>query len=170
MAAAPTGRGQWSGQLGFVLAAAGSAVGLGNIWRFPYSAGEGGGGAFVLIYLICVVGLGLPVMLVEISLGRATEKNPVGAIKAVDGLNFFIRRGETLGLVGESGCGKSTTGRAMLQLYRPTAGEVWFEGDDLALMKGEQLRRTRRKMQMIWSTQCRFHNNSAWLLEFADDV
>jgi len=74
----------------------------------------------------------------------------VGAIKAVDGLNFFIRRGETLGLVGESGCGKSTTGRSMLQLYRPTAGEVWFEGDDLAKMKGEQLRRTRRKMQMIF--------------------
>ena len=74
----------------------------------------------------------------------------VGAIKAVDGLNFFIRSGETLGLVGESGCGKSTTGRAMLQLYRPTAGEVWFEGDDLTKMKGEQLRRTRRKMQMIF--------------------
>ena len=74
----------------------------------------------------------------------------VGAIKAVDGLDFFIRQGETLGLVGESGCGKSTTGRAMLQLYRPTAGEVWFEGDNLVDMKGEQLRRTRRKMQMIF--------------------
>ena len=73
-----------------------------------------------------------------------------GAIKAVDGLNFFIRRGETLGLVGESGCGKSTTGRAMLQLYRPTAGNVWFEGDNLVEMKGEELRRTRRKMQMIF--------------------
>jgi NSS family neurotransmitter:Na+ symporter len=80
---APTGRGQWSSQLGFVLAAAGSAIGLGNIWRFPYSAGENGGGAFVLVYLICVVCLGLPVMLMEISLGRSTQKNPVGAIKAV---------------------------------------------------------------------------------------
>ena len=76
-------RGQWSSQIGFVLAAAGSAIGLGNIWRFPYSVGENGGGAFVLIYLTCVVLLGLPVMLVEISLGRATQKNPVGAIKAV---------------------------------------------------------------------------------------
>jgi len=74
----------------------------------------------------------------------------VGAIKAVDGLNFFIRKGETLGLVGESGCGKSTTGRAMLQLYRPTAGDVWFDGENLVEMKGEQLRRTRRKMQMIF--------------------
>jgi len=74
----------------------------------------------------------------------------VGAIKAVDGLDFFVRKGETLGLVGESGCGKSTTGRAILQLYRPTAGEVWFEGDNLVEMKGEKLRRMRRKMQMIF--------------------
>jgi oligopeptide transport system ATP-binding protein len=64
----------------------------------------------------------------------------IGDIKAVDGLNFFIRRGETLGLVGESGCGKSTTGRAILQLYRPTAGAVYFEGIDLTKMKGEKLR------------------------------
>ena len=78
----------------------------------------------------------------------------VGDIKAVDGIDFFIRRGETLGLVGESGCGKSTTGRAILQLYRPTAGRVFFrdEGEDLELtnIKGEQLRRMRRKMQMIF--------------------
>jgi len=74
----------------------------------------------------------------------------VGWIKAVDGLNFQIKRGETLGLVGESGCGKSTTGRAILQLYRPTEGEVDFEGDNLCEMKGEKLRRMRRKMQMIF--------------------
>jgi oligopeptide transport system ATP-binding protein len=74
----------------------------------------------------------------------------VGTIKAVDGISFFIRRGETLGLVGESGCGKSTTGRAILQLYRPTAGDVWFEGVNLVQLKGEQLRRMRRKMQMIF--------------------
>ena len=74
----------------------------------------------------------------------------VGAIKAVDGLNFDIVRGETLGLVGESGCGKSTTGRAILQLYRPTDGEVYFEGDSLTEMKGESLRRMRRRMQMIF--------------------
>ncbi|MBC7259611.1 MAG: dipeptide ABC transporter ATP-binding protein [Chloroflexi bacterium] len=74
----------------------------------------------------------------------------IGDIKAVDGIDFFIRRGETLGLVGESGCGKSTTGRAVLQLYRPTAGHVWFEGQDLTKMKGEKLRQMRRKMQMIF--------------------
>ena len=74
----------------------------------------------------------------------------VGAIKAVDGITFDILRGETLGLVGESGCGKSTTGRAMLQLYRPTAGEVYFEDKSLTEMKGEKLRRMRRRMQMIF--------------------
>ena len=74
----------------------------------------------------------------------------VGDIKAVDGLNFDIRRGETLGLVGESGCGKSTTGRAILQLYRPTAGHVYFEGQDLTTMQSESLRRMRRRMQMIF--------------------
>jgi NSS family neurotransmitter:Na+ symporter len=79
----PSSRGQWSSQLGFILAAAGSAVGLGNIWRFPYMAGKNGGGAFVLVYLACVLVLGLPVMLVEISLGRATQRNAVGAIEAV---------------------------------------------------------------------------------------
>jgi oligopeptide transport system ATP-binding protein len=74
----------------------------------------------------------------------------VGDIKAVDGLNFFIRKGETLGLVGESGCGKSTTGRAILQLYRPTEGDVYFEGKNLCKLKGEELRLMRRRMQMIF--------------------
>lgn len=70
--------------------------------------------------------------------------------KAVDGISFYIRRGETLGLVGESGCGKSSTGRAIVQLYRPTAGQVIFEGVDLTRLKGEALRRMRRKIQMIF--------------------
>ncbi len=67
--------------MGFIFAAAGSAIGLGNIWRFPYSAGENGGGAFVLIYLLFVLGIGIPVLLSELSLGRLTQKNPVGAFK-----------------------------------------------------------------------------------------
>ncbi len=74
----------------------------------------------------------------------------VGDIKAVDGLNFDVQRGETLGLVGESGCGKSTTGRAILQLYRPTDGSVVFEGQELTNLKGESMRRMRRHIQMIF--------------------
>ncbi len=74
----------------------------------------------------------------------------VGAIRAVDGVTFDIKRGETLGLVGESGCGKSTTGRAILQLYRPTAGDVFFQDVNLTKVKGEKLRRMRRRMQMIF--------------------
>jgi oligopeptide transport system ATP-binding protein len=74
----------------------------------------------------------------------------VGTVKAVDGVSFSIRRGETLGLVGESGCGKSTTGRAILQLYRPTNGEVFFEGQDLTKIQGAELRKMRRSVQMIF--------------------
>ncbi len=74
----------------------------------------------------------------------------IADIKAVDGVSFSIKRGETLGLVGESGCGKTTTGRCILQLYRPTEGQVLFEGEDLVQLKGSNLRRFRRRMQMIF--------------------
>jgi len=74
----------------------------------------------------------------------------MGAVKAVDGVTFDIYRSETLGLVGESGCGKTTAGRTILQLYRPTAGQVIFDGTDLAALKGEKLRGMRRRMQMIF--------------------
>ena len=73
-------RGQWSSRTGFILAAAGSAIGLGNIWRFPYVAGQNGGGAFVLLYILFVFLIGLPYMFAELSLGRSSHKNPVGAI------------------------------------------------------------------------------------------
>jgi oligopeptide transport system ATP-binding protein len=81
---------------------------------------------------------------------RGVLQRHVADVKAVDGISFDIYKGETLGLVGESGCGKSTTGRAILQLYKPTGGQVLFEGQDLVHMKPGELRRMRRRMQMIF--------------------
>lgn len=72
-------RGNWGTRVGFILAASGSAIGLGNIWKFPYMTGVHGGGAFVIIYLVCVLLVGLPIMISEFIIGKHTKKNPVGA-------------------------------------------------------------------------------------------
>ena len=72
------------GKLSAVLVAAGSSVGLGNIWRFPYVAGENGGGAFLIIYVLCVLLLGLPLMIAEFTVGRASHRNAVGAYRALN--------------------------------------------------------------------------------------
>lgn len=109
-------RGQWTGRVGFILAAAGSAIGLGNIWRFPYSVAEGGGGLFVLIYLIFVLAIGLPVLLAELSMGRATQRNPVGAFKA-------LMPGRLWPWVGGLGV---LTGAGILAFYSVVAG--WTVG------------------------------------------
>jgi oligopeptide transport system ATP-binding protein len=81
---------------------------------------------------------------------RGVIRRQVGAVHAVDGISFEISQGETLGLVGESGCGKSTTGRTILQLYKPTAGHVYYRDTDLTLLKPEAMRWMRREMQMIF--------------------
>lgn len=76
-------RAQWGSRLGFILAAAGSAVGLGNIWKFPYITGENGGGLFVLVYLACIALVGMPIMMAEIFIGRETQCSPVGAFRSL---------------------------------------------------------------------------------------
>jgi oligopeptide/dipeptide ABC transporter ATP-binding protein len=77
-------------------------------------------------------------------------KKTTGYVKAVDGIDLQVFPGETLGIVGESGCGKSTTGRPILRLLEPTAGEVWFDGKDLAKLSKEEMRRMRKDLQMVF--------------------
>ena len=111
---APESRAHWGSKFGFVLAAAGSAIGLGNIWRFPYVTNENGGGIFVLVYLCAIVLLGLPVMLAELTIGRHTEKNPVGAFAHI------APRWKWVGYLGV------ITGVAILSYYGVVAG--WTVG------------------------------------------
>ncbi|HKI83187.1 MAG TPA: sodium-dependent transporter [Candidatus Krumholzibacteria bacterium] len=106
-------RGQWGSSTGFILAAAGSAIGLGNIWRFPYVAGEYGGAAFVLLYLACVVLICLPYLFAELVLGRYSHKNPVGAIEAIRGRRSLWAWAGALGVL---------TGVGILSYYAVIAG------------------------------------------------
>lgn len=91
-------RGQWGSKFGFIMAAAGSAVGLGNIWRFPYITGENGGGAFVLVYLLCVILIGVPLLFTEMGLGRMTKKSTIGAFKNTGANPVYMGAGAILAL------------------------------------------------------------------------
>ncbi len=105
-------REHWGSQLGFILASAGSAVGLGNIWKFPYITGENGGGAFVLVYLLAITIIGIPVMLAEFVIGRKSQRNPVGAYHALKpGSSWII--GGYLGIL---------TGFIILSFYSVVGG------------------------------------------------
>ena len=120
-------RSGFSSRLGFVAAAAGSAVGLGNIWRFPYETGANGGAAFLLVYLICTVLIGFPVMVGEISLGRHAQSDPYGAYKKVGG--------KTWGLAGLFGV---LCGIMILSFYNVVAG--WAFGYFLEISAGDLLK------------------------------
>lgn len=91
-------RGEFGSKFGFIMAAAGSAVGLGNIWRFPYVVGQNGGGAFVFVYILCVVLIGLPLIYNEVALGRLTGKNTIGAFRATGANGFWVITGAVLAL------------------------------------------------------------------------
>ncbi len=118
-------REEWRSKMGFVLAAAGSAIGLGNIWRFPYMAGQSGGAIFVLIYLIAVVLIGFAVMLAELTLGRHTQRNAYGAFVAIKPESHW-------GWVGALGI---LTGVAILSFYSVVAG--WTVGYIFKVLNGE---------------------------------
>lgn len=108
--------GQWSSRWVFIMAATGSAVGLGNIWRFPYVTGENGGGAFVLIYLLCVVSVGIPIMIAEVLLGRRGRQSPINTMRD---LAKAEGRGPQWRLVGWLGV---SAGFLILSFYSVVAG------------------------------------------------
>ena len=106
-------RGNFSTRIGFIMAAAGSAVGLGNLWKFPYITWTNGGGLFVLVYLVCVVLVGLPIMISEIAIGKLSQKDPVGAFKALGGASSPFRLVGILGVL---------SGFVILSYYSVVAG------------------------------------------------
>lgn len=108
--------GEWTSRLGFILALAGSAVGLGNIWRFPYVAGENGGGAFVLVYLACVFVVGLPLMMAEVLIGRRGRRNPVASMQLLGEEEANFKHWRLVGAVG------IFTGFLILSFYSVIAG------------------------------------------------
>ncbi|WP_417538630.1 sodium-dependent transporter [Marinobacter sp.] len=96
------GRGLWSSRFAFILAATGSAVGLGNIWKFPYVTGDNGGGAFVLVYLLCIAAIGLPIMMAEVLIGRRGGRSPVNSLKQIakqQGINPSWRAVGAIGVI-----------------------------------------------------------------------
>ena len=109
-------REKWGSKTGFILAAAGSAIGLGNIWKFPYIAGENGGASFIIVYLICIAIIGLPVLIAEILIGRTTQRDPVGAFYKLSSSKLWASVGG-MGIVG---------GFLILSFYAVIAG--WAVG------------------------------------------
>jgi len=108
--------GNWSSRLTFVLAVTGSAVGLGNVWKFPYIAGQNGGGAFVLVYLVCIAIIGLPVMVGEILIGRRGRRNPVATMALLGEEEGSSRQWQWLGVLGV------VSGALVLSYYSVIAG------------------------------------------------
>jgi len=121
--------GEWSSRWVFIMAATGSAVGLGNIWRFPYVTGENGGGAFVLVYLVCVIAVGLPIMMGEILIGRRGRQSPIHALKTLAHEEGLSDHWKFLGWLGV------VAGFIILSFYTVIAG--WSLSYVLAMLSGE---------------------------------
>jgi NSS family neurotransmitter:Na+ symporter len=110
--------GQWSSRTTFVLAVTGSAVGLGNIWKFPYIAGQNGGGAFVLVYLLCIAVIGLPIMMAEILLGRRGRQSPINTMRSLVAEEGLPRYWQLLGWIGVA------AGFLIMSYYSVVGGEA----------------------------------------------
>ena len=108
--------GQWSSRWVFIMAATGSAVGLGNIWRFPYVTGENGGGAFVLVYLVCVLTVGIPIMISEVLLGRRGRQSPINTMRDLAAAEGRGRQWQLVGWLGVA------AGFLILSFYSVVAG------------------------------------------------
>ncbi|HJO39308.1 MAG: sodium-dependent transporter [Vicinamibacterales bacterium] len=126
-------RGMWGSRFGFVLAAAGSAVGLGNIWGFPTQVGQGGGAAFVLLYLACIAFICFPILIAELALGRRTQTDPVGAFRAVRPNSKWWLAGAMF----------VAAGVGILSFYAVIAGwtlaYIWFAGTGAAGSSAEEI-------------------------------
>ncbi|MEX0899086.1 MAG: sodium-dependent transporter [Gammaproteobacteria bacterium] len=130
--------GTWSSRIAFILAATGAAVGLGNIWKFPYITGENGGGAFVIVYLACVIGVGLPVVIAEMVLGRRGRRNPIGTMRLLSEEEAGSSRWYLVAWMGV------LTGMLILSYYSVVAGWTLsyvvetvrgtFRGDDASIV------------------------------------
>ena len=148
---------RWSSRITFITAAAGAAIGLGNIWKFPYLVGENGGGAFVLVYLLCVLAAGLPIMMAETLLGRMGRKNPVDSLLS---LSKTYQKTRLWALIGWLGI---TAGLAILSYYSVVAG--WgmaylfkMSGGFLANITPEESLRTFDELKSSPDTQTIWHS------------
>lgn len=146
-------REHWASQIGFILASAGSAIGLGSIWRFPYITGEYGGGAFVIVYLACIAFIGIPVMLCEFALGRRTQRDPVGAYATLSGGSRFWK------LVGFMGV---ASGFIILAYYSVVGG--WTIAYTLKSLSGQIAKFT--TPDSAWQDFLAFTGHPLWPLFF----
>ena len=148
--------GFWSSRLAFILAVTGSAVGLGNIWKFPYIAGQNGGGAFVLVYLLCVFGVGLPIMMSEVLLGRRGRRNPVASMALLGEEEGGTRSWSLIGLSGV------VAGFLILSFYSVIAGWVFayiFKSGagDFAGADAEQVKTLVQSLEGSWLATGAWH-------------
>ncbi|MCF7885152.1 MAG: sodium-dependent transporter [Candidatus Marinimicrobia bacterium] len=146
-------RDQWGSKIGFILAAAGSAIGLGNIWKFPYLVGENGGAAFIIIYLISILIVGLPTVIAEVLIGRTAQSNPVGSFKKLSNNSIFWTAIGGMGVFA---------GFVILSYYNVIAG--WCAGYVVESLKGTFS--TINNPAMAGELFAGLSSNPAWTLGF----